>query len=119
MAVLEVITILIVLAALCSFVNYRFIKLPNTIGVMVVAMVGSLLLILLDQLGLPVTQRAERVLDAIDFNVALMHGMLAFLLFAGALHININDLASQKWVISSLATLGESLLFDNLVSSKQ
>jgi len=106
MAVLEVITILIVLAALCSFVNYRFIKLPNTIGVMVVAMAGSLLLVLLDQLGLPVTQRAERVLDTIDFNVALMHGMLAFLLFAGALHININDLASQKWVISSLATLG-------------
>jgi CPA1 family monovalent cation:H+ antiporter len=50
--------------------------------------------------------QAHLLLDSIDFNETLMQGMLSFLLFAGALHINLGDLAKQKWVISSLATAG-------------
>ena len=45
-------------------------------------------------------------LGEIDFNEALMHGMLSFLLFAGALHINLDDLLDQKWTIGALATIG-------------
>ena len=53
-----------------------------------------------------VNQWAQQLLAGIDFNKTLMHGMLGFLLFAGALHVNINDLAKQKLIISLLATVG-------------
>jgi len=102
----EVITILIVLSALFSFVNYRYIHLPTTIGVMAIALLFSLVLIGLDNLGVPVKQRAGELLENVEFSETLLHGMLGFLLFAGALHINLDDLAAQKWVISSLATVG-------------
>ena len=46
------------------------------------------------------------IISSIDFDQTLMHGMLSFLLFAGALHVNIDDLAKQKWVIGSLASIG-------------
>ncbi|MDH3375440.1 MAG: sodium:proton antiporter, partial [Gammaproteobacteria bacterium] len=53
-----------------------------------------------------VHEMAERILSQVDFNTALLHGMLSFLLFAGALHLNLTDLAQQKWVIGTLATVG-------------
>jgi len=106
MSLFEVVAILIVLSALFSFVNYRWIKLPTTIGVMAIALLFSLALIGLNRAGLPVCAQAERLLDSIEFSKMLLHGMLGFLLFAGALSINLNDLLQQKWVISSLATAG-------------
>jgi CPA1 family monovalent cation:H+ antiporter len=49
---------------------------------------------------------AARVLQSVDFGQTLLQGMLSFLLFAGALHINLNDLAKQKWVVTILAVVG-------------
>lgn len=107
MTVFDIATILIVLTALFSFLNHRTFKLPTTIGVMLFALGLSLALIGLDHLGVSaVEQAAENLLGKIDFNETLLHGMLAFLLFAGALEVNLNDLASRKWVISILATVG-------------
>lgn len=106
MGLFEVVTILIVLAALFSFVNHKYIRWPTTIGVMVVALAFSLGLILLDRLGVPIRNHAEQLLESVEFSEALLHGMLGFLLFAGALAINLNDLAQQKYVIGSLATGG-------------
>lgn len=106
MSLFEIIAVLISLAALFSYLNERFIRLPATIALMLIALLMSLGLIGLDLLGLGVAERAEALLSQVDFNQALMHGMLGFLLFAGALHVNLNDLASQKWVITLLATLG-------------
>lgn len=107
MSALNLAAILITISAIFSFINYRFIKLPTTIGLMLIALVFSLLLLLAGKLGLAeFEQQAEHLLASIDFNQTLMQGMLSFLLFAGALHINLNDLAKQKWVISSLATVG-------------
>ena len=107
MSALNLASILITISAIFSFINYRFIKLPTTIGLMLIALVFSLALLLAGKLGLAgFEQQAEQLLASVDFNQTLMQGMLSFLLFAGALHINLNDLAKQKWVISSLATVG-------------
>lgn len=102
----EIVTILIVVAALFSYINHRYMKLPATIGVMLIALVLSLCLLGLGQVGLGLEDRAAGLLSSIDFDEALLHGMLAFLLFAGALHIDLGDLTRQKWVISILATIG-------------
>ncbi len=106
MGLFEIIAVLISLAALFSYLNERFIRLPATIALMLIALLLSLGLIVLDLLGLGMAERAEVLLGQVDFNQTLMHGMLSFLLFAGALHVNLEDLARQKWVIGLLATLG-------------
>lgn len=106
MNLLDIASLLVVLAALFSYINLRYLKLPTTIGLMVIALLMSLALIGLGKAGLEVEQLAHDLFAKIDFNQALLHGMLSFLLFAGALHVNINDLARQKWVIGSLATIG-------------
>lgn len=107
MGLFEISTILIVLTALFSFVNYRTIRLPTTIGVMFIALLVSLGLIALNRFGVGIGHRqAVELMAGIDFNEALLHGMLAFLLFAGALHINVAELASQKWDVLLLSTVG-------------
>lgn len=106
MRLFDIIAILITLSALFSWLNYRFLKLPTAIGLMLIALLMSLGL----QLPLPFAgdfeHQAQFMLDSIDFDETLLHGMLSFLLFAGALHVNLYDLAEQKWVISILATAG-------------
>ncbi len=106
---IDVITILITLAALFSYLNYRFIRLPTTIGLMLCGLLMSLGLIALGPFVTGVKTGAAGIIRSIDFNDLLLHGMLSFLLFAGALHVNINDLLKQKWIISSLATVGTVL----------
>ena len=101
-----VVALFITAAAAASYLNYRFLKLPSTIGVMVLALVFSLLMIGLDRAGIDFAGHADDFLQTVDFSTALMQVMLSFLLFAGALHINFNDLAKQKFIITSLATLG-------------
>ncbi|NIP73440.1 MAG: sodium:proton antiporter [Gammaproteobacteria bacterium] len=106
MTLFDILAILLTLSALFSFINYRFIRLPTTIGLMLIALLMSLGLIALDRLGLGLREPVGALLAGIDFNQTLMQGMLSFLLFAGALHINLNDLARQKWIIGLLATFG-------------
>lgn len=106
MNLFEIATILIVITALFSVVNYHTIRLPTTIGVMLIALLMSLVLVGLGSLGIGLDSHFAAMLRSIDFNEALLHGMLSFLLFAGALHINLNDLAGQKWPILILATVG-------------
>lgn len=107
MSLFEIIAALVTLAALFSYVNHRCIRLPTTIGLMLIALVFSLGLILLGALGAAgLENAARRWLAAIDFDRALLHGMLSFLLFAGALHVNLEDLARQKRIIGLLATGG-------------
>jgi CPA1 family monovalent cation:H+ antiporter len=83
--------------------------LPLTIGLMAVALVFSLALLALGKLGFGVEAEAQRFIGAIDFNEALMHGMLGFLLFAGALHVKLEELLDLKWVIGTLAVAGTIL----------
>lgn len=110
MEIIDLIAILITLTALFAYINERFIKLPTTVGVMIIALVFSLVLLVLGKLGIGnITEAAQGLLSRVDFNKTLLHGMLSFLLFAGALHINIDDLAKEKWLIISLATFGVCL----------
>jgi CPA1 family monovalent cation:H+ antiporter len=106
MTIFQIAAILLTLTALFNYLNYRYIRLPTTIGVMLIALLFSLALIGLNEVGIDFKSQAARLLTAIDFDQTLMKGMLSFLLFAGALQINLNDLAEQKLAIFVLATGG-------------
>lgn len=106
MELYDIAAILVVATALFGYINYRYVKLPTTIGVMVVALVMSLLLAVLGRFGVGLVGHAAAFLAQIDFEKALLHGMLPFLLFAGALHIDLGDLYGQKGAIALLATVG-------------
>ncbi len=109
MPLIHTLTILICLAALFSYINHRLLKLPMTIGLMAVALVFSLVLLGLGKLGFVVEAELQRFMGGIDFNEALMHGMLGFLLFAGALHVKLDELWDLKWVVGTLAVVGTIL----------
>ncbi|MCP4745418.1 MAG: sodium:proton antiporter [Desulfobacteraceae bacterium] len=106
MELFNILAVLITLSAVFSYLNYRFIKLPTTIGVMVISLLGSLAIAVSGPMGFGFEHEAMRLLESIDFDETLLHGMLSFLLFAGALHIELGRLARQKWIIGTLATVG-------------
>jgi len=106
MGLFDIIAILITLSALFSWVNYRFLKMPTAIGLMLIALLVSLALLMPIPGSDGLENDAREMLHSIDFDATLLHGMLSFLLFAGALHVNLFDLARQKWVIAALATAG-------------
>jgi monovalent cation:H+ antiporter, CPA1 family len=106
MTLFEVLAVLITLTALIGFVNERYIGLPPTIGVLLGGLLVSLALVGLDQLGFTGEAWADQLLAEVNFDDLLMKGLLSFLLFAGALHINLNELMEHKWTILLLATLG-------------
>ena len=98
---------LLVITALVAWVNVKFVKLPTTIGVMALALAASLIALALHELtGFKLDNVAQRVVSGIDFEAFVLEGVLGFLLFAGALHVELNDLLKQKFVILILATLG-------------
>lgn len=100
-------SLLMTVTALFAYVNYRFIRLPSTIGVMVISLLFSLFLVLLSKAGLSFgIEYTEKLLAGVDFDATLMEGMLSFLLFAGALHINLNELLDKRWVVGILASIG-------------
>jgi len=107
MGIFDIIAILITLAAFFSYLNHRFIGLPRTIGLMALSLIVSIILLILGKIGiLSLNTQAATMINQLDFYDTLMHGMLGFLLFAGALHVNFDDLISQKWIIILLATAG-------------
>jgi CPA1 family monovalent cation:H+ antiporter len=104
----DIAAILLTLSALFGFINYRFFKLPHTIGLTIMAMVSSIVVVILDLLfpRLGLAEIVAGALSRIDFYEALMMGMLSFLLFAGALHVDFHELANRKWSILLMATIG-------------
>ena len=87
---LDIPAILLILASIFGLINYRFVKFPHTIGLMIVALVASLALIALDLIfpSLGMSILVNGFLENIDFDVTFMQGMLSFRLFAGALHVD-------------------------------
>jgi CPA1 family monovalent cation:H+ antiporter len=106
MNLFHILAMLLTASAIFSYINYRFLKLPTTIGIMLVALAFSLLLNLLSPFGIEIEHEVEIMLDSIEFDDAVLHGMLSFLLFAGALHVDLSELSRQRGVIITLATLG-------------
>jgi CPA1 family monovalent cation:H+ antiporter len=106
MSIFDLLAVLITLAAGLGWLNHRFLRLPATIGLMVLSMIFSLGLVAFGKTGIADLGFLIAALERIDLDEALLNGMLGALLFAGALHININDLWDNRWVISLLATVG-------------
>ncbi|MEO8408175.1 MAG: sodium:proton antiporter [Oxalobacteraceae bacterium] len=97
----------LVLTALLSYLNHRFIGLPTTVGVMGIALLFSFALFGLDKLGFGALRDYEvSLLSSVDFSELLMQGMLSLLLFAGALHVDLSELKTYKWQVGILAVFG-------------
>ena len=106
MNVFDISSILVTLSALLMYINFKYIKLPPTIGLMGLSLILSSIVFFSGYINPSVISFSISLIDSVDFNKALMGGMLSFLLFAGALHVDINDLLKQKVLIAILATLG-------------
>ncbi|MGH1369226.1 MAG: cation:proton antiporter [Maritimibacter sp.] len=111
MTFLQIASLLIVLAGAFGAINYLFLKLPSSIGILVVALIASLAILGLDFAapGLGVADTVRTQVMGFDFSDALLEGMLGLLLFAGALHVKIADLRAQWRVVFLMATLGVGL----------
>ena len=101
-------SILIVLAAGLGYVNHRIFKLPSSVGLTLMGALASLGVIALDRLvpGSQLSASAFAFLAGLDFHTALMNGMLSFLLFAGALHVDWSEMRRGRWPILVLSTVG-------------
>ena len=106
MEFLDLAAILLVLAAVFGYLNLKFFKLPTTIGIMLIGLLSSVALLVLQDALPVVSEVAARFVGSIDFNKTLMEGMLSFLLFAGALHVNLGNLLDQKRLIAIMASFG-------------
>jgi len=101
-------SILIVLAAVLGYVNFRFLKLPSSVGMTLMGALASLGIVGLDHFlpGSHLSGVVGSFLDNVDFHTTLMNGMLSFLLFAGALHVDWGHFREGRWPILVLSTVG-------------
>jgi len=99
-------TVLIVLSAIFGYINVKFLKLPITIGLMLITIVFTVILVIIGQFDDTWLIREKEFISQIDFETVLLDIMLSFLLFAGALHTNFNQLKVQRWPILVFATFG-------------
>ncbi len=104
----QAIALLLVATAAAAYLNHRILRLPHTIGVALAALLGSIAVIIVD--GMTPTwglgEAVIRFVNDLEFGPTLLDGMLSFLLFAGALHVDLDRLAARKWHIGLLATVG-------------
>jgi CPA1 family monovalent cation:H+ antiporter len=107
----DLLALLLVMAAGLAYLNYRVMRLPLTVGLLIGAAAGALLLIALDAVlpGLGLKTAIRGLVGGINFPDTLLDGFLAFLLFAGALQVNSADMLSRKWTILALATFATIL----------
>ena len=108
LGLINIATAVVTLAAVFGYINHRWLRFPSTIGLVVIAMMSSLGVIAIDGIfpALGLRDTAREAFLQIDFHETLMEGLLSFLLFAGALHVNLDELLERKWAISVLATVG-------------
>jgi len=99
-------TVLIVLSAIFGFINVKFLSLPNTIGLMLITIVFTVLILLLSYVNPTLYEHERAFIGKIDFKTVLLDMMLSFMLFAGALHTNFQQLKIQRKPILAFATLG-------------
>lgn len=99
-------TVLIVLSAVFGYINVKFIKLPDTIGLMVITILFTLGVLALSYFDDTLLQKEKEFISQIDFKTVLLDVMLSFLLFAGALHTNFQQLKVQRKPVLIFATLG-------------
>jgi len=105
------ITCLLVITALASYINHRFLKFPSSVGLTLIALILSLIMMAINQANLPFEELIQPVFSLMDLNASFISpeffiSVVCFLLFAGGLHINAIELAKQKTLIAVLATVG-------------
>lgn len=98
--------ILVFISAIFGYINVRFLKLPNTIGLMLITIVFTLVVFAISYFDSTLLDAERFIISQIDFKSVLLDIMLSFLLFAGALHTNFEQLKVQRWPIFVFATLG-------------
>jgi CPA1 family monovalent cation:H+ antiporter len=107
-SIFEIIAILLTLTALFAWINHVVLRLPNTIRLLLMALAASLVLVGVELLlpHISLSDDLSRLLDEVHFSEALLQGMLGFLLFAGALQVDLAQLRDRGWVIGIMATVG-------------
>ena len=103
---LELATVLLLLASIFSIINLRLLKLPQTIGLMVLAIVLSAVVLFAGLIEPDLLKFATSLTEEFDFSVLLIDVMLPFLLFAGAISVNVHELLKDKLTILLLASFG-------------
>ena len=101
-----IISVLVVISAIFGYINVRFLKLPNTIGLMLITIVFTLGVFALSYYNSALLNAERYIITHIDFKEVLLDIMLSFLLFAGALHTNFNQLRVQRGPVLAFSTLG-------------
>jgi CPA1 family monovalent cation:H+ antiporter len=99
-------SILVVLTAFFSFLNSRFLRLPSTVGIMIIAMLTSIALVILGTAYPDFPLPLFDIVASVDFPAVLLSAMLNFLLFAGAIHVSMHDLRQQRLPIIIFSTVG-------------
>ena len=107
-SIFELVALLIGLSALFGYVNHRWLKLPHTIGLVLIALAVSLTIIGIEAAfpTLDLEEAARGMVASVDFSKTLMEGILSFLLFAGALHVDVGAMYDRRYVIGLMATIG-------------
>ena len=113
MGVLELLTVLLLLASFFSIINLRILKLPQTIGLMVLAIALSFFILAIGLVFPSVLDSVSTIVKSFDFEILLIDIMLPFLLFAGAISVNVHELLKDKVTILLLAPFG--VLFSTFV----
>jgi Na+:H+ antiporter len=106
--IFDIAAVLTAVAAISGYVNHRLLRLPQTSGTLLVALASSLIVVAIERFmpAIHVQPAIEGFLQRIDFDQTLMHGLLCFLLFAGALHVDLEGLVNNRWTIGVLSTIG-------------
>lgn len=98
--------VLVFLSAAFGYLNVRFLKLPNTIGLMVITIAFTFAVFVLSYFDDTLLNAERYIITHIDFKTLLLDIMLSFLLFAGALHTNFDELRKLRWPIIMFSTIG-------------
>ena len=106
MDVLQLSTVLLLLASVFSIINLRILKLPQTIGLMVLAIGLSFFILAIGLFFPSILNSVSSIIKSFDFEILLIDIMLPFLLFAGAISVNVHELLKDKVTILLLATFG-------------
>ncbi|MDP2524689.1 cation:proton antiporter [Maribacter dokdonensis] len=106
MDIFTIISVLVFLSAIFGYINARFLKLPNSIGLMLITIVFTLAVFAIGYIDDTLINAERYIITQIDFKSVLLDIMLSFLLFAGALHTNFEQLKVQRWPILVFSTLG-------------
>lgn len=106
MDIYKIITILVMLSAIFGYINYRYIKLPGSIGIMILSLLASLIFLAIGNSFPQVFTTTVNIINSIDFELVVLKFMLGFLLFAAGIQVDTKKLQKQRVGIITFATIG-------------